>query len=108
MLELENPGLPKSEYSRSASFYSLPDLTSGEFSHDTNRSFPLVDFAQFRHSINEGELKSKMVDNETTSTNDVDIEQQPTSSNAPLLKHHRRKSSNLRAVSSVSDCREQQ
>jgi hypothetical protein len=107
LLDLDNPILPRSEYSRSASFYSLPDLTFDEFSHDANHTFPLVDFKQFRHSIIERGSKSKVSDNDITYANDVDVEQQPSSSNSPLIKHHRRKSSNLRAVSSFNNCREQ-
>ncbi len=107
MLNLQNPTLQKSEFSRSASFYSLPDLTSDEFAHHTNHSFPLIDFKQFRRSVIEKESNPTVNNDIISQINEIDSEQQ-TSSNTPLLKHHRRKSSNLRQVSSSTDCREQQ
>jgi len=106
MLNLQN-GLQKGGFSRSASFYSLPDLSADNYmaAVNPNNRFPLVDFKQFRNSVIEKE--PQVIINEISNRDEDPEAQQPSSSDTPLLKHHRRKSSNLRAVSSFTNCREQ-
>lgn len=111
MLDLQDPlSLPKSSFANSASFYSLPDLTSFDeyMQADANQPQRLtpVDFKQLRYSL---DTSKEMHNDEIPRTSKIENEPEAhTSSTTPFMKHHRRKSSNLRAVSSFTDCREPQ
>jgi hypothetical protein len=97
MLDLNTHTLPQPDLTHSASFYSLPDLSTDDYT--SHMGHHQIDFK--RLSQNEEPKPSTSAQTEESVRIEID------SVDTPLLKtHHRRKSSTLRNVSSASDCQQ--